>query len=525
MNNISLDMAFLINNGPPSADCDPNIKPKYVQWPDPSTNGLDVKATAPNILADDFPCRKPGRINGITVWGSWLDDNVDTNVVFQLGLWTDVPKQPGTGNYSHPGQLLCTQTFYPPTSAATSLLRYKASLAVANVLEQFYDPNPPPPGLIGIDTQIWRYDFYPNLACWRQDGGLTAQKVYWLSLVATTTNGFLFGWKTTTNHWNDDAVFGHVANGIPVGDWLDLHDPRPLRTNISLDLSFALRTFPIVGVNKDLINTTQQPADGVRIVIAGIREVTAHYDDPPSPWPNFQASYDGGNTALQWTGKTNAPGALTHVGAEMAGNSLNIISMAWLQGPAVVGIPIQLNHRILGNGTVLVLANNFVPAPVIVAGGFIEYFTNATPLDVMKPNGPRTPILTVPLPISPTAVQPGGVMRIPLQQQTPPEARYAMLHVILNDEHGTFATEDFLQLPLDRELAPYINQAGLADSFFDVFFDVIPGRTYRVRESPTLAADSFFDIFIELSFEENEGKVTVPAPGRKGFIRIMLDAE
>jgi hypothetical protein len=525
---ISLDLAFLLNNGPPSADCDPSIKPKYVQWPDTSTNGLDVKATVPNILADDFPCRIPGRINGITVWGSWLGDKVDPNVTFQLGLWTDVPKQPGTSSFSHPGQPLCTQTFYPPTSTATSLLRYKSSLAVPNVQERFYEPNLPGiGGLIGNDTQIWRYDFYPNLPCWRQDGGLAAQKVYWLSLVATTTdtNQFLFGWKTTTNHWNDDAVFGHMGiSGGPLGDWKDLHDPR---TNISLDLSFALRSFPIVSVNKDLINTTPVPVDGIRIVVAGIREVTAHYDDsPPTNWPNFQASYVGGNTVLQWNGKTIQPGELTHVGAEMAGNLLNIVSMAWLQGPTVVGTPIQLNHRLLGNGTVLILANDFVPAPVIVAGGSIEYFTDPTPLDLMKPNGSRTPILTVPLPISPTPVQPGGVMRIPLQQQIPPGARYAMLHVMLYDNQGSPATEDFLQLPLDMELLPAINRAGMMDSFFDVFFSAVPGRVYRVRESPTLQADRFFDIFTELSTDGGDGiQVMIPFTGPQGFIRVVLDPE
>ena len=525
MNKISLDMAFLLNNGPPSADCDPNVKPKYVQWPDPSTNGLDVKATAPNILADDFPCRQPGRINGVSVWGSWLDDKVDPNVVFQLGLWTDVPKQPGTSGFSHPGQLLCMQTFYPPTS--TSSLRYKSSLAVSNVQERFYDPNQAP-GLIGSDTQIWRYDFYPNLACWRQDGGLAAQKVYWLSLVATTAdaNQLLFGWKTTTNHWNDDAVFGHLsASGGPTGDWKELRDPR---TKISLDLSFALRSFPIVSVNKDLINTTRQPATGIRIVVAGIREITWHFDDyPPTPWPAFTVSYVGGNTVLEWSGKNVAPSSMTHVGAQMAGSTLTIVSMAWLKDSTVIGIPIQLNHRLLGNGTVLVLANDFVPEVVTPQNAFVEFFADPTPLDEMNPTGKRTPLQTVRLQIpQPSEVGPGGALRIPLPT-APPEARYAMFRMELAGPQG-LATLDFLQLPLDRELAPYIQQASLADGFFDVWFDSIPGRTYRVRESPTLEADSFFDIFPELNAFDTEMNVRIPLPtpirGQK-FFQIMLDPE
>jgi hypothetical protein len=520
---ISLDLAFIINNGPPSADCDPRVNAKYVQWPDPSTNGLDVKATVPKILADDFPCRRPGRINGITVWGSWLQDRVDPNVTFQLGLWTDVPKQPGTTGYSHPGQLLCTQTFYPPSSTNNALPRYKAGLWQANVDEKFYDPNLPGlEGLIGSDTQIWRYDFYPTFPCWRQVGSPTAQRVYWLSLVANTsdTNAFLFGWKTTTNHWNDDAVFGHVtAAGGPLGDWVDLHDPR---TNLSLDLSFALRAFPIVSVNKDLINKTPQPADGIRMVIAGIREITAHYDDAP-PWPNFQATYLGGNTVLQWSGKTVPPGGLTHVGASLAGNTLQIVSMAWLQGPVVVGPPIQLNHRLLGNGTVLVLANNFVPDDIIPANGAVEYYADPVELHLLKPNVPRTPILTVPLPIQPAPVKPGGVMRIPLQQPAPPTARYALLHLMLKNAQGEDATEDFLLLPLDMELAPVIHDFQFMDSFFDVFFDATPDRSYEVLTAPTL--DSFFDVFTELSVEGGDGHVQIPAGGPQKFLKVRLQPE
>ena len=43
------------------------------------------------------------------------------------------------------------------------------------------------------------------------------------------------------------------SGGVPLGDWKDLHDPR---TGKSLDLSFALKRFPIVGINKDIYNST-----------------------------------------------------------------------------------------------------------------------------------------------------------------------------------------------------------------------------------------------------------------------------
>jgi len=101
-----------------------------------------------------------------------------------------------------------------------------------------------------------------------------------------------------------------------------------------------------------------------------------------------------------------------------------------------------------------------------------------------------------------------------------------MLHVMLYDDQGSPATEDFLQLPLDMELRPSFIQAGMMDSFFDVFFSAVPGRVYRVRESPTVQADSFFDVFTELSTEGGDDiQVTIPMMGPQGFIRVVLDPE
>jgi hypothetical protein len=522
---ISLDLAFLINTGPPSADCDPNLNPppKFVQWPDPSTNGLDVRATAPKILGDDFLCRQSGPINAVTVWGSWLNDIVDTNAIFQLSLWTDVPAQLGTAtNFSHPGQLLCTQTFYPPTAQGTAPLRYKFRPDITNVQEKFYDPNlPDAVSLIGDDTTIWRYDFYPHSPCWYQDGAPTAHKTYWLSVTALTdTNRFLFGWKTSTNHFQDDGVFGHLGSGnIPLGDWKDLHDPRSQK---SLDLAFALRTFPIVGINKDLRNTTAQTATGIKIVVQGIHEITWHYD---SSWPVFAANYSSGNTELLWTGGTLPSGAITHVGFEMAGTKVTIASMSWLSGLTVIGTPIQVNYHMWGNGNSLTLNNDFVGDVVIPNGGLVEFHANAVPLDQMVPGSNRNPIASIALPIQPTPLQTGCPMRI-LLPPAPPGAQYALFVVNLNNAQGQPATMDFVQFPLDTALRPTIEPTGLMDSFFDVFFSPVPGRTYRVRESPTLLFDSFFDVFTELSLEDGGNMhLKIPISGPQGFHRIVLDPE
>jgi len=517
----SIDLAFVLQNGPPSADCDPQQKPrpKFVQWPDPSTNGLDVRATAPKILADDFLCRRPGPINAVTVWGSWLDDKVDTNAVFQLGLWTDVPAQPGVPNsYSHPGQLLCTQRFFPPSAPGAAPLRYKYRRDITNVQEKFYDPNlPDAVSLIGNDTIIWRYDFYPRANCWYQDGTPTARRIYWLSVVAfTDTNQFLFGWKTSTNRFQDDGVYGHLgAGGVPLGDWKDLHDPR---SGKSLDLSFALRTLPLVGINKDLRNTTTQTATGIRIVVAGIHEITWHYDNG---WPNFDVSYSGGNTVLEWSGNSVGPGAITHVGFEMAGTAITIVSMSWLSATGVIGTPIQVNYHMWGNGNSLTLNNDFVPGGVTPNNGIVEFHATPVPLDQMLAGSNRNPIVSFPLPIPPTPIPPGCPTHIRLPP-APSTAHYALFVVSLNNG----ATMDFVQLPLDMALRPVIEPMGIMGSFFDMSFSALPGRMYRVREAATPAPESFFDVFFDISLEDG-GEVNIMRPimGPRMFHQIALDPE
>src|SRR5512137_3002215 len=87
-----------------SARADWNVgdpyKMHYPQLPDLSPNGLDVKATAPKILADDFLCTQTGPITDVHIWGSWLYDRLPydpatnqpdpTAPTFKLSIHADV---------------------------------------------------------------------------------------------------------------------------------------------------------------------------------------------------------------------------------------------------------------------------------------------------------------------------------------------------------------------------------------------------------------------------------------------------
>jgi len=206
------------------ADWDTNDPAKWFQLPD-LQQGMDVRATAPKILADDFKCTFTGPVIGIHIWGSWINNLVDPNVRFQLSFHADVPAgvEPNMP-WSHPGTNLWSMNLTPTTSRI-----------FAEASERFFDPNQNE--VIGFDTQVWQYNFHiPEAEAFFQKEGT----IYWLDVQAFNGTNTLFGWKTSWQHWNDDAVWGDVVAGSPVA-WRELIDPA---TGVSMDMAFALTTVP-----------------------------------------------------------------------------------------------------------------------------------------------------------------------------------------------------------------------------------------------------------------------------------------
>jgi hypothetical protein len=523
----SLDLSFLINNGPPGPDCDSNQVPKFVQWPDKSSQGLDVEDVTNKILGDDFLCKSVGPIDGVTVWGSWLNNLVDSNATFQLGLWTDVPAvtNAATNAPSHPGRLLCTETFLPPQTIGTSVQRYQYGLYASNLQETFYNPDlAGTSGFIGADTEIWRYDFYPQNMCWKQRGEPVAPEVYWISLSEIPSpspagsSQLFFGWKTSTNHYGDDAVVGHLdTNNNALGDWKDMHDPR---TSNSLDLSFELRAFPIVGINKDLKNTTSNVVDGLQIILAGIHVITWHYDGIP-PWPVFSLTYVGGNTVLTWSGQNIAPGAIIHVGFDIAGATLPpILGMNWLQGGVIVGHPIQGCFHTWNNFNNVTVNNCLsVPALTIIAAT-VEFYPDVLRLDLMNSNSVRNPISSNTLAFTQPYVMAGGATLIPIPP-APPNALYGMVTVQLGDQSGAWSTTDYLLFPLDAVLQPVLTSVGLAGGTVNFTWSAVPGRIYHVQSSADLM--NWIDAGLgDLSGDGDTLSASVPMSASKQFYRIVL---
>ncbi|MHC4867976.1 MAG: DUF7901 domain-containing protein, partial [Planctomycetota bacterium] len=200
----------------------------------------DVDATAIDpcqLLADDFPCEQTGPITDVHIWGSWLDDNLPADfgqqVAFKLSIHADIPAHQSPTGYSMPGELKWSRRFGPGQWAVQM---------VSNGAEAYYSPCE---GIYYPDNHyiLCKYSFYINPAdAFVQEAG----NIYWLDVeaepLAPDDPNIRFGWKTSIDHWNDDAVWR--TDTMPVSrPWEELRYPpeHPYYPN-SIDLAFELTT-------------------------------------------------------------------------------------------------------------------------------------------------------------------------------------------------------------------------------------------------------------------------------------------
>lgn len=231
-----LDLAFKINTPtPPPVQCVESDYEKYVQGPK-TLGGFDVWNN-PYVLADDFICTNTSPISDIHLWGSWLGDQALTNsITFWLGIYNDVPVGPGNP-FSHPGTNLLWQQWFTPG-------QYAETIWTANASEQFLDPGPT--NIIGGDSVVWYYCFYPTNA-FQQLGTPTNSKTYWLAAYAKLPAGsqYSYGWKTTTNVQHDVSVHAFWPGSVPIGNpgWTPTaYQPPAGGPSVTLDLAFKMTT-------------------------------------------------------------------------------------------------------------------------------------------------------------------------------------------------------------------------------------------------------------------------------------------
>jgi len=212
-------------NGNGVDDACEDLPIKFIQEPDINQTGIDVKATSPNILADDFLCEQRSLITDITVWGSWKNDFLPGDlpdagsVTFTLSIHEDIPAAQSPTGYSMPGDVLWYRTFQPGA--------FTTSLYLGNLEEYWWDPFGS--WIFPGDTECWQYDFQiPVEDAFCQQGNPDAPVVYWLDVQAVPVGDQAeFGWKTVISpesNFNDAAVAGQGSEPY-TGSWTKLVYP------------------------------------------------------------------------------------------------------------------------------------------------------------------------------------------------------------------------------------------------------------------------------------------------------------
>ncbi len=232
------DSYNLGGTGPP-----PNIK--WQQKPDLEMTGMDVNATYPQVLADDWQCNEEGLVTDIHIWGSWKDDYLpfadpttgepgETNtggdpmaVVFTLSLHSNTPV--GPQGWSEPNEWLWGRKFYPGEFTVEPW---------NTEYEDWYCPcSVPPIYLKANHLMCWKYNFYLKPGEFHQEPGT----IYWLNVQAHPNDPCaVFGWKTSVDHWMDDAVWG-VGEEPQIDVWTEmLYPPLHQFAGTSIDLAFEI---------------------------------------------------------------------------------------------------------------------------------------------------------------------------------------------------------------------------------------------------------------------------------------------
>ncbi|MHC4312163.1 MAG: DUF7901 domain-containing protein, partial [Planctomycetota bacterium] len=214
---------------------------KWIQPPDKTKEGMDIRVDRSDgidrTLADDFECTTKGPITDVHFWGSWLRDIKGNMAQIHLSIHKDIPANPADPkSYSMPGTLLWEKDFFVGDFVETMAFDLSPDY---EWWWDVYDAQsfPDPDG----DQKIWRYDIVidPNEA-FIQEGTEDEPIVYWLDIWVRTEQGE-FGWKTSREHWNDDAVYANPPGISPPWNELIYPSPHPLWPE-SIDMAFAITT-------------------------------------------------------------------------------------------------------------------------------------------------------------------------------------------------------------------------------------------------------------------------------------------
>lgn len=207
-------------------------KMHFPQLPDPL--GWDVNATSPKVLADDWECIASGPVTDIHFWGSWFDENPGAITNIHVSIHTNVPTSADV-QFSHPGDLLWARDFDPT--------QFTVFDPYGQGDQGWFDPN------TGEYIEHNHALFHEiNITEIRDPFFQEVGGIYWLDVSVTVAEVAgapqpLWGWKTSLDHFMDDAVWSDIPTPMRSTDgalWSELFDPA----GTSLDLAFVITPSP-----------------------------------------------------------------------------------------------------------------------------------------------------------------------------------------------------------------------------------------------------------------------------------------
>jgi hypothetical protein len=198
----------------------------------PDLNGLDVNFMFPKVLADDWQCTETGKVSDVHFWFSSRQDQPFILQNVHLSIHKDIPAAENPLGYSMPAQPALWERDIPGPEVLVRLW--------GEGLQGWFDPNTQE--LIPQDHHnVWQANIVRIPDPFIQERGT----IYWLDVSVNAIGGptggpAALGWKTSLDHFNDDAAWADMDPGAaPV--WHELRDPR---TGESLDLAFVITPEP-----------------------------------------------------------------------------------------------------------------------------------------------------------------------------------------------------------------------------------------------------------------------------------------
>jgi len=216
-------------------------EPHKMHWPQvPDPMGWDVNFGEPKVLADDWECSATGFVDDIHIWFSDRYDRPEDllqGLTVTVAIYDNVPQGPA-GLPSKPGNLL-----WGPIDFVPQVILWEAGDVP---VQGWYDPNTgesiKPDGHMNIyQMNIEKIGEAGTIdPFWQEE-----RNIYWLAAsVMDTEPGTepVLGWKTTLDHFMDDAVFTDAWFPVFAPEaWTEMYDPE---TGESLDLAFVITPEP-----------------------------------------------------------------------------------------------------------------------------------------------------------------------------------------------------------------------------------------------------------------------------------------